>query len=68
MRSMRSLVLALAVVASSLVGTPVEPAEPAPIRVVIWDERQPEQKQAYDAFLGNEIATRLSGRPGIEVR
>ena len=46
----------------------MEPAEPAPIRVVIWDERQPEQKQAYDAFLGNEIATRLSGRPGIEVR
>ncbi|NBW95295.1 MAG: hypothetical protein EBR28_00830, partial [Planctomycetia bacterium] len=36
-------------------------AEPAPIRVVIWDERQPEQKQAYDTFLGDEIATRLSG-------
>ena len=39
-----------------------------PIRVVVWDERQPEQKQAYDTFLGNEIAARLTGRPGIEVR
>ena len=40
----------------------------APIRVVVWDERQPEQKQAYDNFLGNAIADALGGRPGIEVR
>lgn len=65
---MRSIVVALLVVAAGLVVTRVEPAEPAPIRVVIWDERQPEQKQAYETFLGNEIAARLSGRPGIEVR
>jgi len=42
--------------------------EPGPIRVVVWDERQPEQKQAYDNFLGNEIAARLGVRPGITVR
>jgi trehalose utilization protein len=42
--------------------------EPVPIRVVVWDERQPEQKQAYDNFLGNEIAARLGLRPGITVR
>lgn len=42
--------------------------EPAPIRVVIWDEQQPEQKQAYENFLGNCIAEHLDGRPGIEVR
>jgi trehalose utilization protein len=42
--------------------------EPAAIRVVVWDERQPEQKQAYDNFLGNEIAARLGLRPGIAVR
>jgi trehalose utilization protein len=42
--------------------------EPGPIRVVVWDERQPEQKQAYDNFLGNEIAARLGIRPGITVR
>jgi trehalose utilization protein len=43
-------------------------AEPAPIRVVVWDERQPEQKQAYENFLGNAIAAALEKRPGIEVR
>ncbi len=30
-----------------------------PTRVLIWDERQPRQAEAYDNFLGNEIATRL---------
>ena len=39
-----------------------------PIRVVVWDERQPEQKQAYENFLGNAIAEGLSRRDGIEVR
>ena len=43
-------------------------AEAGPIRVVVWDERQPEQKQAYENFLGNAIADGLGGRPGIEVR
>lgn len=42
--------------------------EPGPIRVVVWDEQQPEQKQAYDNFLGNEIAGRLGLRPGMTVR
>jgi trehalose utilization protein len=42
--------------------------EPGPIRVVVWDERQPEQKQAYDNFLGNAIADGLARRDGIEVR
>ena len=39
-----------------------------PIRVVVWDERQPEQKQAYENFLGNAIADSLTRREGIEVR
>jgi trehalose utilization protein len=43
-------------------------APAAPIRVVVWDERQPEQKQAYENFLGNAIAEALSRRDGIEVR
>ena len=30
-----------------------------PIHVLVWDERQPRQSQAYKNFLGNEIATRL---------
>lgn len=30
-----------------------------PIHVLVWDERQPRQKEAYDNFLGNEIVSRL---------
>lgn len=39
-----------------------------PIRVLVWDERQPRQAEAYDNFLGNEIASRLSSRPGLQVQ
>jgi trehalose utilization protein len=39
-----------------------------PIRVVVWDEQQPAQKQAYDNFLGNAIADYLKTRDGIVVR
>lgn len=40
-----------------------------PIRVLIWDEQQPEQKQAYgDRFLGETIADALRLRPGLQVR
>ena len=37
-----------------------ESAGADPVRVLVWDERQPKQKQAYDNFLGNEIVARLS--------
>jgi trehalose utilization protein len=41
-------------------------AAPDPIRVLVWDERQPEQKKAYGgAFLGDTIAAWLSKQPGI---
>ncbi len=39
-----------------------------PIRVVVWDERQPAQKQAYGNFLGNAIADYLKKQPGLEVK
>jgi trehalose utilization protein len=43
--------------------------EPEPrIRVLIWDEQQPAQKQAYENFLGNQIAAHLKTLPGISVR
>lgn len=29
------------------------------INVLMWDERQPRQAEAYDNFLGNEIVERL---------
>src|SRR5262245_41394156 len=38
-----------------------------PIRVVVWDEQQPAQKQAYDDFLGNKIAGFLKKQPGLDV-
>lgn len=38
-----------------------------PVRVLVWDERQPKQAEAYDNFLGNEIAKRLGALSGLEV-
>ena len=42
--------------------------DPKPIRVVVWDEQQPAQKQAYENFLENAIADHLGKQPGITVR
>lgn len=39
-----------------------------PIRVLVWDERQPRQKEAYPNWLGNQIAEHLKTRPGLAVR
>ncbi len=39
-----------------------------PIRVLVWDERQPRQSQAYDNFLGNEIIARLKAVEDLEFR
>ena len=57
--------LAFALVTMSLGGNAF--AADAPIRVVVWDEQQPAQKQAYDNFLGNAIADYLKTRPGFVV-
>jgi trehalose utilization protein len=44
-------------------------ADPAPVRVLVWDERQPEQKKAYaGGFLGDTIAKHLAGLPGLTVK
>ncbi|SVD68620.1 uncharacterized protein METZ01_LOCUS421474, partial [marine metagenome] len=43
-------------------------ASAADVRVVVWDEQQPRQKQAYENFLGNAISGHLKTRPGIKVR
>jgi trehalose utilization protein len=43
-------------------------AEPKAINVVVWDEQQPEQKQAYDNFLGNQIADHLKSKLGLSVK
>lgn len=55
--------------AAGLTLTTMAEAQPSKtINVVVWDERQPSQKQAYDQFLGNEIANHLKTRPGISVK
>jgi len=39
-----------------------------PIRVLVWDEQQPQQKPAYgDKFLGETIAAHLQTLPGLAV-
>jgi trehalose utilization protein len=44
-------------------------ADPKPVRVLIWDEQQPQQKQAYgDKFLGETIAAHLGALPGLSVK
>lgn len=54
-----------------LSSDPREKAEAAAakeIQVVVWDERQPAQKQAYENFLGNQIAAHLKTQPGLSVQ
>lgn len=34
----------------------------APIHVLVWDERQPRQAEAYDDFLGNEIVAQIAAK------
>ena len=39
-----------------------------PIKVVVWDEQQPAQKEAYENFLGNQIAAHLKTQAGLAVQ
>jgi trehalose utilization protein len=44
-------------------------AADTPVRVLVWDEQQPEQKQAYgDKFLGETIAAYLGSKKNIQVK
>src|SRR4051794_34873891 len=66
----------LAVSAAAVAGKAVRPSpaeagpkpEAASINVVVWDERQPAQKQAYEGFLGDRIADHLRSEPGFSVQ
>ena len=42
-------------------------AHAKPIRVVVWDEQQPEQKKGYTNFLGNQIVEHLKTFPDFSV-
>ena len=62
-----ALPLALLAIVSPL-GAEARFAAAGPIRVLVWDEQQPEQKQVYENFLGNHLAGYLSGLEGLVVR
>ncbi len=49
--------------------SPAHAQQSAPVRVLVWDEQQPQQKEAYGPdFLGETIARHLSTRPGLVVK
>ena len=45
----------------------VKAQELKPVRVLVWDEQQPEQAKAYENFLGNALADYLGEQPGLRV-
>jgi trehalose utilization protein len=54
---------------ASVLLPPLSAGPPGPVRVLVWDEQQPEQRQAYGKrFLGETIAAYLRTRPGLAVR
>jgi trehalose utilization protein len=63
MQNFLSRLLAVAVIFATMNVTAAEL-----IRVLIWDERQPTQKEAYENFLGNAIGDHLKAQGGIELR
>ena len=59
---------AAALFANATLASAGEDSPASIVRVLIWDEQQPAQKEAYSDFLGNAIAAWLKTRPNIEVR
>ena len=55
-------------VATSQAQTSTARPSSRPVRVLVWDERQPKQKEAYPHFLGNQIAGHLRKQTGMEVK
>jgi len=58
------LALVLPLVAAATTGC----AQQKPVRIVVWDERQPKQQSMYENFLGNHIANYLNKQEGFSVR
>ena len=60
---------ALTAVFGLLISMPFMAHAKDTVRVLVWDEQQPEQKKAYDGgFLGDAIATYLKSLPGLLVK
>src|SRR5258708_1831587 len=61
MQWIRAAVLVLTITAFVAITSNANAAPgKSPIHIVIWDERQPAQKQAYENFLGNYLAAYLT--------
>ena len=54
--------------ASANANDPSSRSDKDPIKVVVWDEQQPAQKEAYENFLGNQIAAHLKTQEGLAVQ
>lgn len=52
----------------ALAAAPARADEKDPVRVLVWDEQQPAQKQVYENFLGNQIAGFLEKQSGLAVK
>ena len=51
---MKTILLLLSIILTVVISSYAEP-----VHVLVWDDRQPRQSEAYDNFLGNEIVSRL---------
>src|SRR5690242_20058784 len=69
MRNPALLIVAALVMIASVARAADEAKARPPIRVLVWDEQQPAQKEAYgERMLGNTIADYLAKNPGLSVR
>lgn len=65
---MKFPVLILALSCFAPIGS-LSAADAKPVRVLVWDEQQPQQKQAYgELFLGETIAKHLEKQDGLSVK
>jgi len=65
---MKSAFVLFALSAFASVGI-VSAADTKPVRVLVWDEQQPQQKEAYgESFIGETIAKHLAAQGGLSVK
>lgn len=65
----KSLMILIVSCAIALFAATTNAQAADPVRVLVWDEQQPEQIRAYgEKFLGETIAAHLESRPGLSVR
>ncbi len=66
---LKLICLAIALAITIILSSSLTSHAAEPVRVLVWDEQQPEQSVGYgDQFLGEAIASYLQQQPGITVR